>query len=68
MKKLIIFMLLIAPQISIAQTSIKGKVIDIQGYPIDAVTITFTQQSKNISTALKENGNFTITDIPPEKY
>jgi outer membrane receptor protein involved in Fe transport len=68
MKKLIILMLLLTPLFSIAQTSIKGKVIDVQGYPLDAVTITLTQQGKNISTALTEHGHFTVTGVSPGNY
>jgi len=68
MKKLIIFMLLLSPLFSLAQTGIKGQVADAQGHPLDAVTITLNKQNKNVAVVLTAHGNFTISAADPGTY
>ena len=44
-----------------AQQQIKGMVLDPAGQPLDAVTITLSQQNKNITYALADSGKFALS-------
>ncbi|SDT69012.1 Outer membrane receptor proteins, mostly Fe transport [Mucilaginibacter mallensis] len=61
MKKILILGLLLLPVLTYAQQQIKGTVIDATGQPLDAVTISLSLQTKNISNALADTGKFILT-------
>jgi len=61
MKKLTITILFLLPCWLFAQQQIKGIVTDQSGQPLDAVTITLTQQNNNVASALADTGKFTLT-------
>ena len=53
-------MLFFLPSLLQAQQHIKGTVNDATGHPLDAVTISLSQQSKNVTNALADTGKFTL--------
>ena len=61
MKKILITLLYLLPSILYAQQQLKGIVKDANGLPLDAATITLSQQTKRIGFALADSGKFSIT-------
>jgi len=61
MKKILILGLLLLPILTYAQQQIKGIVNDATGQPLDAVTISLSLQTKNVSNALADTGKFILT-------
>jgi outer membrane receptor protein involved in Fe transport len=61
MKKILILGLFLLPILTYAQQQIKGIVNDATGQPLDAVTISLSLQTKNVSNALADTGKFILT-------
>ncbi len=68
MKKIILLCLFLLPFILHAQQTLKGIVIDAQGHPLDAVTITLSQQNKNIASAFADSGKFVLIKVNNGSY
>lgn len=68
MKKILLNLLLIIPFALSAQSQLKGTVTDITGHPLDAVTLTLSQQNKTVSSAFADLGNFTLNYPGKGKY
>lgn len=60
MKKYILFLVLSIPLIVNAQFRVTGNIKDSDGYPIDAATVILKQNNKEITSALADQGNFTL--------
>jgi outer membrane receptor protein involved in Fe transport len=60
MKKSLITLVLLLPIAVYAQQQSKGTVKDVNGQPLDAVTITLNQLTHNIAYALADSGRFTL--------
>jgi outer membrane receptor protein involved in Fe transport len=58
MKKLILIYIMLLPWIAQAQSTLTGKVKNIDGQPLDAATITLKQGDKQIALAFADLGNF----------
>jgi hypothetical protein len=63
MKKIMLFLLIIIPCFTYAQSKLYGKVKDSQGHPLDAATITLKLGDKQIGSAFADMGSFTM-DYP----
>jgi outer membrane receptor protein involved in Fe transport len=61
MKKILILGLFLLPVLTYAQQQIKGIVNNATGQPLDAVTISLSLQTKNVSNALADTGKFILT-------
>jgi hypothetical protein len=60
MKKIILLML-VFPVLAFSQTKLRGKVIDNAGHPLDAVTITLSDNQNQVSSAFADQGSFVLS-------
>jgi len=68
MKTLVFCLFLLIPIQLLAKTNLKGRVNDGDGHPLDAVTITLSQNGKVISNQLSNDGNFSFTNLNMQGY
>ncbi len=60
MKKLLLFIVVLLPYFAQAQSTVSGKVKDVDGHPLDAATIILKRDNKQIATAFADLGNFIL--------
>ena len=66
--KTLFFSLLLLPIGLFAQQNLTGMVIDEQGKPLDAATVTLSQHGKVVTSQLAEMGKFTLTNLNQSPY
>ncbi|MGN7203760.1 TonB-dependent receptor domain-containing protein [Pedobacter sp. SAFR-022] len=60
MKKIVLFIIVVMPYLVQAQSTLSGKVKDMDGHPLDAATITLKRDNKQVAAAFADLGNFEL--------
>jgi outer membrane receptor protein involved in Fe transport len=68
MKILLIALLVLLPSFLFGQQQLKGTIKDLEGLPLDGVTITLNQNGKVFSSASAEKGSFILSAAPAGTY
>ena len=68
MKTIVYILLMLLPFQLLAQQKISGTVNDEQGKPLDAVTVTLSQNGQVVNSQLADMGKFTLTSLNQSPY
>jgi outer membrane receptor protein involved in Fe transport len=68
MKTTYLLLLTILPFLVKGQSDLNGLVAGPDGQPLDGVTVTLSQQNKNLAAGFSDLGHFSIKAVPPGAY